>query len=205
MNYFSRKIKRIKELGIRNSAFCSIKKIYYRILRLWFGFDAWHARAPFECRPYKQVVVDLCNSVRSDVAVEIGCGLGEIISRVNAGKRIGLDTDPHAIGAATFLYGNENTLFKTGSSDSLGDITGKKVLVIAVNFHHGFTPDEAKLFFDHIMSSNFNFLVSDRTLLRQSGWYDHDLASMYPGTLRVAEKRHDVENVRELFLYEKIT
>jgi hypothetical protein len=73
-------------------------------LRLLFGFDRWHASAPYSCRPYKQLVVELANALQPSIAMEVGCGLGDIISRVNAVDRFGIDADLKVIRAARFLH-----------------------------------------------------------------------------------------------------
>lgn len=69
-----------------------------------FGFDSWHADAPYACRPYKRRVVELANSLRPHTVVEVGCGLGDIVSRVKAQLRYGLDLDTRVIKAARFLH-----------------------------------------------------------------------------------------------------
>lgn len=83
---------------------CRISRVWLSALRLRFGFDAWHAGASYSCRPYKRVVVELANALRPALAVEVGCGLGDIISRVAAVERIGIDADPRVIRAAQFLH-----------------------------------------------------------------------------------------------------
>jgi len=83
---------------------CRIERIWLKALRYIFQFDAWHANAPYACRPYKKSVVALANSLRLHTAVEIGCGLGDILSRVNAQTRYGVDLDPRVIRAAQFLH-----------------------------------------------------------------------------------------------------
>ena len=49
--------------------------------------------------------VDLASSTHSRVVLDIGCGLGEIISRVRAEKRWGVDISAAAIAAARRLSG----------------------------------------------------------------------------------------------------
>jgi hypothetical protein len=74
------------------------------VLRLLFGFDRWHASAPYSCRPYKELVVNLANALQPSVVMEIGCGLGDIVSRVKAVDRFGIDADLQVIRAARFLH-----------------------------------------------------------------------------------------------------
>src|SRR5882724_2411371 len=59
---------------------CLFERAWLRTIRRVFRFDEWHANAPYACRPYKKSVVDLANSLRPNTVVEVGCGLGEILS-----------------------------------------------------------------------------------------------------------------------------
>jgi hypothetical protein len=83
---------------------CRGARLALSVLRVFFGFAAWHAAAPYACRPYKSAVVGLANALLPDVAVEVGCGLGDIISRVHAAERIGIDADARVIRAARFVH-----------------------------------------------------------------------------------------------------
>lgn len=83
---------------------CRAERAWLNAIRRVFGFDAWHANAPYTCRPYKKRVVELANSLRPHTVVEVGCGLGDIVSRVEAQCRYGLDLDSRVIKAARFLH-----------------------------------------------------------------------------------------------------
>lgn len=122
------------------------------VLKSMFRFNQWHVRATYFDRPYKKAVVRMTNSVRPEVVVEVGSGLGEIISRVQAQQRFGFDVDKGVIAAATFL-GGRNTTYKYGSiaegthiADALCQAGAARVdALILVNWIH-------ELPFDHIMS-----------------------------------------------------
>jgi SAM-dependent methyltransferase len=83
---------------------CRIYRAWLAALRTVFEFDSWHANAPFSCRPYKGQVVELANSLHPRTVVEVGCGLGDILSRISARERFGFDTDAGVIRAARFLH-----------------------------------------------------------------------------------------------------
>src|ERR1700683_5160229 len=83
---------------------CRVDRLGLGALRLLFGVDRWHASAPYSWRPYKELVVELANALEPSIAVEVGCGLGDIISRVNAVERFGIDSDARVIRAARFLH-----------------------------------------------------------------------------------------------------
>jgi hypothetical protein len=92
------------QMGVGAKLRCRMDRLGLAALRMLFRFDRWHASAPYSCRPYKQLVVELTNSLRPTIVVELGCGLGDIISRVDAVDRFGIDADLRVIRAARFLH-----------------------------------------------------------------------------------------------------
>lgn len=125
---------------------CVLCKLFYRVLQQIYGFDIWHASAPFPCREYKKRIVDLVTSFGPAVVADLGCGLGEIIARVPAVRRYGIDPSATAIKAARRLHGRHTT-FLVGR---LEDATAMKAaipeaqidLLIMTNWTHGY-PIEA--------------------------------------------------------------
>jgi hypothetical protein len=94
-----------REYGTGALAVCILCKLWYRALAVIFDFHPWHASAPYACRPYKEVVVRLMRSLgNASIAVEIGCGLGDIISRAQSPQKFGFDLDGNAVRAAAFLH-----------------------------------------------------------------------------------------------------
>lgn len=81
------KIK-INDCGLLNTMIGIIKSfVLYRILHIFFHFDKWHMNAIYNITPYKKEVVKIINEIRPKFVIEIGCGLGEIISRIKAYKK----------------------------------------------------------------------------------------------------------------------
>jgi trans-aconitate methyltransferase len=113
-------------------------------LQLVFNFDAWHANAPYTCRPYKRKVVELVNSLSPDTAVEVGCGLGEILSRVTASERFGFDQDGAVIRAARFLHwGDVHWIHADLAAVALSLPEGRRIdCLIMVNWIHNLSPEQ---------------------------------------------------------------
>jgi SAM-dependent methyltransferase len=123
---------------------CRLERAWLTALRGVFRFDAWHARSPYACRPYKRRVVELANSLHAHTVVEIGCGLGEIVSRVKAQRRFGLDVDPRAIRAARFLH-PRRIVWLAGTADMLDrqlEQVASIDCLIMVNWIHNLSSDE---------------------------------------------------------------
>jgi hypothetical protein len=122
---------------------CRGTRLWLSALRLWFGFERWHAAAPYACRAYKSGVVELANALRPQVAVEVGCGLGDIISRISATERFGIDADPNVIRAARFLHRTGHWLQGECSAVlRLFDRPRAIDCLIMVNWTHNLSPEQ---------------------------------------------------------------
>lgn len=123
---------------------CHFERAWLRALRVVFRFDSWHANAPYACRAYKKAVVDLANSVSPVTVVEVGCGLGEILSRIIAKNRCGVDADARVIRAARFLHSRRITWIAAAAA-KLEDRLPPDLLIdclIMVNWIHNLTSEE---------------------------------------------------------------
>ena len=43
-------------LGYKGMLLCLYKKLYLWFFSRYFNFHRWHTSAPYECRPYKNIV-----------------------------------------------------------------------------------------------------------------------------------------------------
>jgi SAM-dependent methyltransferase len=123
---------------------CLMERAWLEALRRIFRFDAWHANAPYACRPYKKSVIDLANSLHPTTVVEVGCGLGDIVSRIQAENRYGLDLDARVIRAARFLH-PRHVAWIVGGAAKLGEQEPPILAVdclIMVNWIHNLSVDE---------------------------------------------------------------
>jgi SAM-dependent methyltransferase len=135
-----RSIGQLRSVGVGGIVACLLKKLRYRLLARRHGFDAWHAKSPYECRGYKREVVQLAEGLRPQAVVEIGCGLGEILSRVSDCRRFGFDIDARVVPAARELHGAGCRFECAGLADvdkvqrAVGDIGAD--LLVMVNWPH---------------------------------------------------------------------
>jgi hypothetical protein len=160
-------------------------------LRPIFRFDAWHAAAPYSCRPYKKAVVDLVNALHPAVVIEVGCGLGDIISRVRARERLGVDWDARVIRAARFLHPFGRWL--NGDCISLQKlITARRSIdcLIMVNWIHGLCPSALEQLLLPLLPLT-RYLVLDAVDADgpQSYRYKHDFAFLARITREVSRAR----------------
>jgi hypothetical protein len=135
--------ERVYRTGIWTKLRCRIDRLGLAVLRLPFGFDRWHVSAPYSCRPYKGLVVELANALQPTIVVEVGCGLGDIISRVKAADRIGIDSDARVIRAARFLHWGRGFWFH-GDGNCIKRVVSEERTIdclIMVNWIHNLSPE----------------------------------------------------------------
>ena len=102
LSYLNRLKKKRGAIGIKRVWGAALEAARNKILHLIYGFDPWHVTGNFHARPYKADVVRIVETVAHNRVVEIGVGLGDILGRVRAEKRLGLDRDPQVLKAARF-------------------------------------------------------------------------------------------------------
>src|ERR1700752_397529 len=88
--------------------------------RLLFGFEPWHARSPDSSRPYRQQLAALVTGLAPICVVDVGCGLGGLLSRVRAERRHGYDRVRAVIRAARFLH-SKSVRFSVGGFEQVSD------------------------------------------------------------------------------------
>jgi SAM-dependent methyltransferase len=130
-----------RRIGWARSARIALDSLALEGLRLHFGFDRWHARSPTSARSYRRGLAALVSGLQPRVVVEVGCGLGAILSRVEAPERVGYDVDARAVRAARFLHGR-SIKFRIGGFAQV--IEPEIDVLIAVNWPHDFAPEELK-------------------------------------------------------------
>ena len=69
-----------------------------------FRFNKWHIAGTYYSRPYHRRAVRIASSLNLQLVVEIGAGLGDIISRCPADRRVAFDADRSVIEAANLLH-----------------------------------------------------------------------------------------------------
>ena len=114
-----------------------LKYLLNLILFYIFKFDRWHI-SPIESREYCLDSLEYINKNvhQNDCIIEVGCGLGETISKVNASNLRGYDTSSKAIQAAKLYHFRRKVSFHIGSFNSIKNCDIK--YLIALNFLHDF-------------------------------------------------------------------
>lgn len=110
----------------------------YFALSLVFRFDRWHYRVVRENCAYFDRVRELHSRIAPGTTVEVGCGLGEILSGLRSTTRVGVDRDAGVIRAARAIRPRSMT-FVTDTEFAALDIApapAAPVCLIFLNWFH---------------------------------------------------------------------
>lgn len=124
------------------------KKGIHVFLQRIYSFDDWHLE-PINFKPYAEEIVlateRYVNRKEIQSVVEVGCGLGDIISNIKTApskkcQKIGIDMESNVIKAAKLLH--PSITFQQGSFNSC--VNRDRVCLIMINFIHMIPKEELK-------------------------------------------------------------
>ncbi len=176
------------------------------ILFLVYHFDSWHI-SPAGNRVYPEAIASFARKYYPlDDICEIGCGLGDTISRLNGRNMIGMDCDENVLKAAAFLNRRRpNLKFKEFCFPS-SLLEGKYDLIIAVNWIHSFneqilTNKLVQYFQENIKEKGL--LIVDS--VDHSGYkYCHDFNRIFAGISCTITKIGEFQSSRKVYAIRKV-
>ncbi|MCM1124307.1 MAG: hypothetical protein NC416_17135 [Eubacterium sp.] len=156
----------------KNNAF--FRKLLVKLFRL----DGWHCSDHYD-KEYAQYTVKMINNLierdgkPKGQIVEIGCGLGDIIGYIRAGrnKKTGLDLEQKVVYAASVLH--PNTQFRKGS---FAAVRNQEIYcLIMVNLLHFIDPDYTKNEIKKILENNkVEYVVIDELRGTENSSYRYE-------------------------------
>lgn len=161
---------------------CRGKAVKFYILQKIFRFHKWHI-VPVEERPYGMEVIKWCNRLlKKDkdamrgAVIEVGCGLGDILAKVNSGKKnkIGYDIDEKVISAARIAH--PGIRFQVG--EFAPNIRGEYISVlITVNFLYSIDSEKVKKEFQKLVLNNdIKYIITETMHPATPNYpYSHDM------------------------------
>jgi hypothetical protein len=173
----------------------AFKKIFRIILMLFFRFDQWHT-SPIENRQYAcDVIKELRKEANRNTAMELGCGLGDIIGNLDYKEKYFLDISENALNAAKFLqlfsFKDTYNIYKV--FDFLVDLLEEDIsldAIILVNWIHGYDSQILRLRICKLIENNLNahgILVFDIIDNNSNYKYNHKVQDL------IDESRFDIK------------
>ena len=214
MNLMTKLWNKAASLGLAGLVCCVASRTYLFFLQKCFGFQKWHAIAPYRCRPYKKKVCRVISIMEVKGCIEVGCGLGDIGRVLENTYQIryhGLDLDETVIPAAQFLAGkNSNLTFAVGGLEQVKRLpTEKYDCVLLLNWAHDM---DAKVLADLLISNigeNIKYILIDAIrsdIDVEAGFrYRHSAKSLLDNGLPFRLKRtvKNIDEVRDLLVFQR--
>ncbi len=196
-------LAQIRSAGFGGVFTCLAKKLRYRQLARRHGFDPWHAKSPFECRGYKREVVQLAEALQPQAVIEIGCGLGEIVSRIRDCHRFGFDIDARVVPAARELYGARCRFECAGLADvdTVQRVVGAvgADLLVMVNWPHALPWAELAVQVRRLTQAvSLKRLIIDTIASGTPGYAHHHAAAELTSLGPVLESLPSIDGVRTI-------
>ena len=188
---------------------CLSQRIYYAYKLRNIKIYNWHLKGTFFCRKYKMISLEIINSIKPALYIDIGCGLGELLSKVNLDKKykLGYDKDKTLKEANIILnedkfkfFTNEDHLLS--SIDKLKTIKNEKKIVSMLNFCQDLNQDDLK-----VMIDKFHKRIGSYTLIIDNIYAEgkefknnhHNFLFNHNGLIKYL---HKVDNLRSLYCIE---
>jgi SAM-dependent methyltransferase len=164
----------------------ALKKITYYLnprlyLKIIFRFQNWHL-SPYSNKKYCHLIIEELNKKeKRESALDLGCGLGDILIRLNYNRKLGIDVDQNVIRAAHFW--NYFRFFQFGKSTYIcqdifdQNLEGTYDAIVIVNWIHNIDPKGLKSLFQYLYNNNINdsgYLVFD-IIDNKNYKYNHDI------------------------------
>ncbi|MFC4590300.1 class I SAM-dependent methyltransferase [Sphaerisporangium corydalis] len=201
MKSLNRKIALARRHGADRVAIALAGKALQFPLMMVFGGTRWHLRG-YHTTNYKKVAVAMAGTVAAPAGVvaEVGCGLGDILTRVEARHRLGFDIDRGVIAWARFLrrFGRSRAEFAVGSFDALARSEHEAIdLLIMTGWFH-YMPD------DWIRDQMRSLLAVKRVrhlLVDEFPDQRGRIERLFDELALQVDRRHDWQDDKFLFLY----
>ena len=128
---------------------------------LFFRFDYWHT-SPLDNRKYAIDIISMLNRrVSRESLIEIGCGLGDILTKAHYDRKYFYDISPKVLSAAAFLqkFSKISSINSFKTFNLLTDTVEKDLkfdAIVLVNWIHGFEREALKYRLNNIVNNNLN-------------------------------------------------
>lgn len=204
IRFFKKTILLIKNFFLKS--LCLYQRIYFRLKLKKFKVDPWHINGTFYCRKYKLFSLELINELKPKLYIDIGCGLGELLSRVdkNISYKIGYDKDINISKIHYELKSNKFKYFakKTNLINYVRklDISNKDLKVISMlNFAHNLNPKELKFLISFYSKNIGEFTLIIDSIFKKEIKYKYNHHNFLINHKGLKKYFYKVDNLRSIY------
>ncbi len=203
-----RKIRNLKNFfyKIFFKSRCFLQRLYYFSKFRKYDIYKWHLKGTFYCRQYKIKALEIIDSLKPDLYVDIGCGLGEILSKVKLepSRKIGFDIDQ---GLTEIIKSNfrKNFIFFHKKQDLIKYLknfsnTNNEIVVISMlNFIHTLSEDDLINFISELYKNIGSYVLLVDNIFVKSFQYKYSHHYYLLNHQGLIKYFPNVDNIRNLY------
>jgi SAM-dependent methyltransferase len=183
-----------------------MQRIYFRFQFRNYDIYKWHLNGTFFCRKYKIKAVEIINHLNPKIYIDIGCGLGEVLHRVNleSSRKLGYDIDlrlkkliPIIFKKDFKFFYNENSLYKY--ANKLEYSKDDVIVISMLNFIHNISQNNLiKIIEKNYKKLGKYILIIDNIFVKSEvyKYNHHSFLINHNGLIKYWTK---VDNMRSLY------
>ena len=184
---------------------CISQRIKYKILFYGMDIDPWHLSGTFYCREYKIKTLEIINSIKPNYYIDIGCGLGEILNKVDlcSTNKFGFDIDKRLLPAinklkSEFYFSNNKKKFFNLLREN---ITGKnnKIVVSLLGFSHQISDKKLFKFLNELNKILGPFILITDSVYNKSKEYKHSHKKFLDKQEKIINYIERIDQLRSLY------
>ena len=188
-----------------NKILCVIQRIKYKFLFYGMDIDPWHLSGTFYCRNYKIKTLEIINRIKPNYYIDIGCGLGEILNKVdlNSKSKFGLDIDKslfpaiRKLGFKFYFSSNKKSFFNILKKNIKGK--NNKIVASLLGFSHKISDKKLFQFLEELDKILGPFILITDSVYNESKEYKYSHKNFLDKQEEILDYVNEVDQIRSLY------
>lgn len=188
---------------------CLTQRLIYRIIFRKIKMYEWHLKGTFYCRNYKMLSLEIINNLKPKLYIDLGCGLGEILSKVklDSNYKLGYDIDLK-LQEYYKKFGKDKYKFFTDESlllryaNNINIVKGDSIVISMLNFAHEVKQQDLIKTLERYKSILGKFILLIDNIKNDSKVYKYDHHDMLYNNYKLIKYIHKVDQLRSLYCIE---
>ena len=188
-----------------NKIQCIFQRIKYNFLFFGLNIDPWHLSGTFYCRQYKIKTFEIINRIKPEYYIDIGCGIGEILNKVNlkTSNKFGFDIDKKlelAIKKTNYDFNfttNKNKFFNL-LRDKI-KCKNKIIIVSLLGFSHEISDKQLFEYLTNLYEILGPYILITDSIYNKSNEYKYSHKSFLDKQENIIEYIERIDKIRSLY------
>ena len=188
-----------------NKILCIVQRIRYKFLFYGLNIDPWHLKGTFYCRKYKIKTLEIIKKIKPNYYIDIGCGIGEILNKVElrSENKFGFDIDERLAPAIKKIKGDFNfSSNKKKFYDLLKEnINGQdnKIIVTLLGFSHKISDKELFIYLNELRLILGPYILITDSVNDKSKEYKYSHKSFLDKQKKIIKYFKKIDKIRSLY------